>query len=120
MSTENNYIFVKEQEYKDYVVSANRRNRVLRFWIDIFRVMPLKLKKEAKQKATNLVGKSQGEFEITGAIPYQFETQGASEELSKYLDQFAVFVEHDTPEIHKWRESLKDIKLKIKSNTVAI
>ena len=107
---ENKYLFVKEYELSEYLNKSKKTNRILVFWKEIFRNMPLNLKDEATVKRTYISKQSKGEFDITGAIPYQFETKKASDELVNYLDRFAVFVEHDTPEIYKWKEKIKLLK----------
>jgi transcriptional regulator with XRE-family HTH domain len=115
------YIFVKQKEYEEFKYTSHRTNRILQFWIYILHSMPDLLHKESKRKPTNLTQQSKGEFEITGAKPFQFETNGASENLKSYLDQFAVFVEDDSKEVYKWREDIsllrrgKESRLNVKA-----
>ncbi|MCA9380892.1 hypothetical protein KC678_01370 [Candidatus Dojkabacteria bacterium] len=104
------YLFVKDYEFEDYKITANRKNRIHIFWIEIIRNMPIGIKKEVKSKFTNLHLKGvEGKYSITGAKPYQFVTQNATEDLSVYLAGFAIFVESDTPEIYKWKEDIHNI-----------
>ncbi|MCA9386740.1 hypothetical protein KC669_01770 [Candidatus Dojkabacteria bacterium] len=104
------YLFVKDYEFEDYKITSNRKNRIHIFWIGIIRSMPNGIKKEVKTKFTNLTLKGvEGKYNITGAKPYQFITESGSDDLSKYLSNFAVFVESDTPEIYKWKEDVHNI-----------
>lgn len=111
-----NYIFVKEYEYIDYSVKSNSKNRIRCFWKVILKDMPKSLYIEIVTKMTDLVPQSKGEFDINGVAPYQFETKDASEGLKRYLDSFAVFVEQDTEQTNKWRESIQDVNAKINQN----
>jgi transcriptional regulator with XRE-family HTH domain len=101
------YIFVKQKDYEQFLYTSNRSNRILQFWISIIHSMPKVIARETRRKPTNLILQNKGEFEITGAKPFQFETQGASEDLRTYLDQYAVFVEQKSKEVYRWREEIK-------------
>lgn len=112
MDIQNNNIFIKEKDYQEYIYSSNRQNRILRFWISIFRNMPGKLQSEAKSKPTNLIKQHTEESEVKGAILYRFKTEGASNNLQKYLDSYGVFVEMETEETIEWKQQIRDLKLK--------
>lgn len=103
------YLFVKQDVYEKYIYKGNKQNQIRKFWLEIMGNMSMQIKVEVKGKPTDLILQRKGEFSITGAIPYQFETRNGSKELKEYLDQFAVFVEHDTEEIHKWREDIGNL-----------
>lgn len=111
-----NYIFVKEAEFVDYTVKSNFKNRIRIFWKTILKDMSKSIYDEVVTKMTDLVLQNKGEFEINGAVPYQFETKNASQKLKEYLDQYAVFVEKDTNQTHKWRENMQEVKAKIHQN----
>ncbi len=112
MDIQNNNIFVSEEDYQEYTYSSNRQNRILRFWVSIFRDMPVNLQSEAKSKPTNLIKQFTEESELRGAILYRFKTEGASDKLQKYLDNYGVFVEVETEETIEWKEQIKDLKIK--------
>lgn len=107
MEIHKNKIYVSEKDYQDYLYSSNRQNRILRFWINIFRGMPVKFQQEAKSKPTNLEKQFTKESELKGAILYQFKTEGASIELKEYLNKYRVFVENETEDIAEWKLQVK-------------
>lgn len=113
METQKNNIYVSEKDYHNYVYSSSRQNRILRFWIDIFRNMPVKFQQEAKSKATNLEKQFTEESELNGAILYRFKTEGASSELKEYLNKYCVFVENENEEVSKWKMQMKNQRVNL-------
>lgn len=101
------YLFVKQKEYLEFTYTAKRSNRINNHWRSILKGMPNGLYQEVKTKPTNLIPQNKGEFSITNAEPYQFETDGGSKKLNDYLNQFAIFVESDSEEVNKWRETVQ-------------
>lgn len=112
METQKNNIYVSEEDYHNYVYSSSRQNRILRFWIEIFRNMPGRLQQEAKLKPTNLTKQFTEESELSGAVLYRFKTEGASSELKEYLNKYCVFVENETEEVAEWKMQVKNQRMK--------
>jgi shikimate 5-dehydrogenase len=108
------YIFAKQDEYKDFVFKSNRNNKIRGFFVSIINEMPIELKQEVRKSPTKLAETSRYKDSINGAREYSFITQDCSEELSNYLEGFAVFVEQDTKKITQWKQKISDLKFIIK------
>lgn len=98
-------IFVKGGEYNEFSNTLKKGGKVYRFWVDTIRKMPNHLRDEVRNKPTFLT-KTEHQYRITGALPFQFSTSDSSSELVDYLDNYVVFVEHDTVAIVRWRKKI--------------
>ena len=104
----NTYIFVGKSEYEEYKLKARYSNKIKQFWKSMLRALPLKLRKEANNKFTDLVeDPNHQNFKITGAIPFHFKTRNGSEDLNSALKEFTVYVERPTKEALEWKEKFK-------------
>jgi hypothetical protein len=81
------------EEYIEYRIKHKKTNKILRFWIDVFKSMPHELQEETEQKPTSLVETSNPELNEPEKKCYRFETKDASERLKSYLKNFMVVVE---------------------------
>jgi hypothetical protein len=81
------------EEYIEYRIKHKKTNRILRFWIDVFKSMPHELQEETEQKPTSLVETLNPKFQESAHKYYRFETKDASEKLKNYLKSFMVIVE---------------------------
>jgi hypothetical protein len=102
-----NKIYILYKDYEDYMLHASKDNSVRKFWLQIIAQTHKELIRELNQKRTDLIKQDEKEFDITGAIAYQFETEEASEELKNFLDQYVVLVEHNSEEVLKWKQEIK-------------
>jgi hypothetical protein len=108
------YTFAKESEYKEFMLRSNRGNKIREFFFSIITEMPIELKKEVRKNPTRLVETNRFENSIAGVKEYSFVTERCSEELTKYLENFAVFVEEKTVQLKNWRQKLKELKFLLK------
>lgn len=103
-----NFIFAKEEEYKEFLYKANKDNKIRVFFRNMLKDMPEKLRGEIKHLPTSIQEYTNEVLDITGAEPFTFYTRGASETLKRYLESYIVFVEKDSEEVIKWKGQLKE------------
>lgn len=100
-------IFVLYKDFEEYTLLASRENAIRSFWLDILKNAPRKILKEVKNKRTDLVEQDPKKYNITNVVPYLFVAEDASNELVEYLNGYVVFVEHNSPEVQRWKDDLK-------------
>ena len=80
------FIYVTKQDIYFFQKTSRRGNVIRSFWKEILKNIQRKLKKELKTKPTILV-EADNQKNI-----YKFVTQGASEELKSFLEQYTVLL----------------------------
>lgn len=85
-------ITVTREDFYEFRVKAKRNNKILRFWMEIYKSMTKELKEESKSKATVLNKQEQLGSKRQVIELYKFETYNSSEDMLLYLDNFEVEV----------------------------
>lgn len=114
-----NFLFVVEQEYEDFTYRRDKDNRVWLFWMDVLNNAPFEICSEIQTTYISLLEQPPQNFKITGVAPFQFKPlkdSKVSEKLSKYLDQFIVFVEFKDPKrFNQWSKDFSSDSAKFVS-----
>jgi hypothetical protein len=109
-----NFIIVTKKELDHYLYKTTKNNEIIRFWRDIFKKTPGKIRLELRTTPTNLIPNDNGEFKIIGYRSYVFVSKNSSENLSNFLKAYTVYVFQDNEEEYN---SEVDIELSLKIRT---